>query len=79
MRYSINLATRIYLDHRLINRLACCAIALLAVIAVWNAKNVFSNIGERSRLTAEIAAFQSKLGAKAAGVQRQMQTVKSCV
>lgn len=62
MRFTINLATRTYLDHRLINRLAFTVIAALAVITVWNVNRVSSNMGEQSRLNTEIAAIQSRLG-----------------
>lgn len=68
MRFTINLATRTYLDHRLINRLAFCAIAVLLVILGWNVSRVSSNMGEQSRLNAEITAIQSRLGAKPNGV-----------
>ncbi|OGU14359.1 MAG: hypothetical protein A2076_17730 [Geobacteraceae bacterium GWC2_53_11] len=68
MRYSINFATRTYLDHRMLNRLGYCAIAVLLVIAGWNVIRVSSNMGEQSRLSAEIAAHQSKVGMKAGGV-----------
>jgi type IV pilus assembly protein PilN len=64
MRYTINLATRTYLDHRLINRLAFCAIILLLVVAGWNVSRVASNAGELSRLHSEIDTIQSRLDAK---------------
>lgn len=64
MRFTINLATRTYLDHRLLNRVAYCAIAVLIVMAGWNVNRVSSNMGEQSRLSAEIAAIQSRLGTK---------------
>lgn len=68
MRYSINLATRICLDHRLINRTAYCMVALLVVVACWNFYQVFSNIGAQSRLNAEITTHKSKYGTKPSGV-----------
>lgn len=68
MRYTINLATRTYLDNSLINRIGYCAIAILFVTAGWNVSRVSSNIGEQSRLNSEIAAIQSRLGAKPGGV-----------
>lgn len=68
MRFTINLATRTYLDHRVINRLAYCAIAVLVILGVWNVSRVSSNIGEQSRLNTEISAIQSKLGSKPNGI-----------
>jgi len=64
MRYSINLATRTYLDHRLLNMLAYCVIAILLVIAGWNVFRASSNWGEQNRLNVEIA----KLGTKPSGI-----------
>ena len=68
MRFTINLATRTYLDHRMLNRLAFSAIVILLVITVWNVTRVSSNMGELSRLNAEIAVIQGRLGAKPDGV-----------
>lgn len=68
MRFTINLATRTSLDHRLLNRLAYCAIAVLLLITVWNVSRVSSNMGEQSRLSAEIIAIQSRIGAKSSGI-----------
>ena len=68
MRFTINLATRTHLDHRLLNRLGYCAIALLLLIAGWNVSRVSSNMGEQSRLNAEITAIQSRLGIKPGGI-----------
>ena len=68
MRFTINLATRTYLDHRLLNRGASCVIAVLLVIAGWNVIRVSSNIGEQSRIKTQIAAIQSRLGNKSGTV-----------
>lgn len=62
MRFTINLATRTYLDHRLFNMLAFAVIAVLAIITMWNVSRVSSNMGEQRRLNSEIAAIQSRLG-----------------
>ena len=68
MRFSINLATRTYLDHRLLNVLAFSAIAVLLVILGWNVSRVASNMGEQSRLNAAIAGIQVRLGTKPGGI-----------
>ena len=68
MRFTINLATRTYLDNRVLNRLAYCVISVLLVIAVWNINRVASVAGERSRLSAEIAAIQNRIGTKPNGI-----------
>lgn len=68
MRFTINLATRTYLDNRLINRIAFGVIALLAALTVWNVIDISSNMGEQSRLKSEIAAIESKYSAKPGGI-----------
>jgi type IV pilus assembly protein PilN len=68
MRFTINLATRTYLDHRALNRIGYCAIAVLLVLAVWNVSRVASTLGEQSRLRGEIASLESRIGAKSKGV-----------
>jgi Tfp pilus assembly protein PilN len=68
MRFTINLATRTYLDHRLLNRLAICIIIALVLVTGWNVTRVATNLGERSRLSSEVAALQDKLAAKPGSV-----------
>ena len=68
MLFTINLATRIFLDHRLLNRLGYCAITLLLAILGWSVSRVSSAMGEKSRLKAEIEAIQSRAGVKPNGV-----------
>lgn len=68
MRFTINLATRIYLDHRLLNRVAFCIIAALIAMTGWNVIRAASNMGEQSRLNAEIGAIQSRLGTRPHGI-----------
>lgn len=68
MRFTINLATRTCLDHRLLNRIAYCTITVLCVTTGWNASRISSNMGEQSRLNAEIATIESRLGTKPNGI-----------
>ncbi len=68
MRYTINLATRTYLDNRLINRVAFAVIALLLLLTAWNVMGISSNMGEQSRLISEIAALESKFVMKPGGI-----------
>lgn len=72
MRFTINLATRTHLDHRLLNGLAYCAIAVLIVILGWNVSRVASNQGQQSRLSAEIAGIQARLGTKPGGISESV-------
>jgi type IV pilus assembly protein PilN len=64
MRYTINLATRTYLDNRLFNRIAFGAIAVLSALTAWNVIDISSHMGEQSRLKSEIATIESKLATK---------------
>lgn len=68
MRFTINLATRTYLDHRLLNRGAFVIIALLVLVLAWNITRVSSSMGEQSRLSADIAIIEGKIAAKPSGV-----------
>ncbi|MDD2897121.1 MAG: PilN domain-containing protein [Desulfuromonadaceae bacterium] len=68
MRFTINLATRTYLDHRLLNRLAACIICVLVIITGWNVIRFTTHLGEQSRLDLEITTLQNKLGAKPSGI-----------
>jgi Tfp pilus assembly protein PilN len=76
MRFTINLATRIYLDHRKINNLAYCSIAVLFIVAIWNVSRVASLMGEQSRLDKEIATIQGKIGTKPSGVSEAESTLQ---
>lgn len=68
MRFTINLATRTYLDHRMINRLAYCSIAVLVIIGGWNVSRMSSYLGEQNRLNSEISAIQGKLVSRPNGI-----------
>lgn len=64
MRYTINLATRTYLDHGRLNRLAYGAIVLLLVALAWNISRFASNMGEQKRLDTDIASLSGKSSGK---------------
>jgi Tfp pilus assembly protein PilN len=68
MRFSINLATRTFLDHRLLNMIAFCTIAVLLAVLGWNVSRVASNMGEQNRINAGITGIQVKLGARPGGI-----------
>jgi len=68
MRYSINLATRTYLDNRLVNRTVYFIIVLVAVLTARNISLVLTNAGEQSRLNSEIATLESRLGTRQGSV-----------
>jgi type IV pilus assembly protein PilN len=71
MRFTINLATRPYLDHRRV-KLACIgALTLLTILLVWNAGHICRNLIEMRRLGAESAAMNTRLSGRPAGVSEK--------
>jgi type IV pilus assembly protein PilN len=81
MRVTINLATRTYIDQRLIRRGVICCMAVMLVLTVWNVTRFSSNLGELSRLRSEIAAYEEKLNSRPAGVSendfnRQLSSIR---
>ncbi len=71
MRFSINLATRTYLDQRLLNRCSAIILALLIVLLGWNITRVSSNLGEQRRLAPEISTLEGGLNARPGGVSEK--------
>jgi len=71
MRFTLNLATRAYLDYRLINRVLAGTLIVLLLLLVWNASRLSNNMGEIDRLTSEIASFESRLNKRPAGVSEK--------
>jgi len=80
MRFTINLATRPYLDHRLINRIIIVTILLLLALSAWKIVIFCWNLGELERIKAEIASFEGRLSGRQAGIpekeyKRQLSTI----
>jgi type IV pilus assembly protein PilN len=71
MYFSINLATRTYLDRKLVNRIGYgICIALLAMLA-WNISRAAWSYGELRRLRADIASYESRLTSRPNGVSEK--------
>ena len=68
MRFNANLATKIYLNTRLLKIYFLAAILLLVVILFFNVSNVAGRAGETKRLANEIAALEGKSKAPPKGV-----------
>jgi len=64
MRFTINLATRVYVDQRLVGRVCFVVITLLLLVLSWNTFSVFSNLGELRRLRADIATYERRLNSR---------------
>jgi type IV pilus assembly protein PilN len=81
MRFTINLATRTYLDHRLINRVMIASILLLTALSAWKVVSFCWNLGELERLKGDIASLEGRLSRHQAGVSekeynRQLTTIR---
>ena len=68
MRFTINLATRTYLDHQLVNRIVVSCLLLLIALLAWNITSASWGAGELGRLKADIAAYETRLNSRPAGV-----------
>lgn len=71
MRFDINLATRPYLDQRLVNRIGYALIALLVLAGGWNILRATWNFGELRRLTTDIAQMEGRLDKRPAGLSEK--------
>lgn len=71
MRFTINLATRTYLDQQLVTRGLVTAILLLALFCGWKFVALCSNLGELERLGSDVAALEGRLHNRPPGVSQQ--------
>jgi len=71
MRFTINLATRTYLDNRLLNQVCWGVIALLVLLLGWNVTRASWNQGELRRLDDEIASLESRFNKKPGDVSEK--------
>ncbi len=68
MYFSINLATRTYLDRRLVNRVGAVLFIILSLLLAWNVYRIAWNSGELRRLKTDITAYEAKLNSRPSGV-----------
>jgi len=71
MRFTLNLATKTYIDQRLVNRVVVVSLVLLLALLVWNVSRFARNMGELDRLAAENAAFEGRLNSRPTGVSEK--------
>ncbi len=71
MRFNINLATKIYINTKLLKLSTAAAILLLVLILILNIRYVASRYEEMRRLTNEIAALDSKFKTASKGVSEK--------
>lgn len=74
MRFTINLATRTYLDRRMVNRMGFGICAVLVVLLAWNINRAAWDIGELRRLRADIASYENRLSSRPHGVSEKEYT-----
>lgn len=70
MRFTINLATRTYLNHQL-NRIMLVSILLLAVLSGWKFVDFCGNMGKLERIKGDIASLEGRLNSHPSGVSAQ--------
>lgn len=71
MRFTINLATRTYLDKRLLNQVCWGVTALLVALLGWNVTRASWNQGELRRLDDEIVALENRFNKKPGDVSEK--------
>jgi hypothetical protein len=71
MYFSINLATRTYLDRRLVNRIGAGLCALLLILLAWNVNRAAWSFGELRRLRADNSSYESRLNSRPQGVSEK--------
>ena len=74
MHFSINLATRTYLDRRVVNRVGTGLCAMLLILLAWNINHTASNLGELRRLRADITVYENRLNSRPNGVSEKEYT-----
>jgi type IV pilus assembly protein PilN len=71
MHFTINLATRTYLDRRLVNRVLVGICAALLLVLVWNINRAAWSLGELRRLRADITAYENRLSSRPNGISEK--------
>lgn len=71
MRFTINLATRTYLDHQLVNRIVAASVVVLVALLAWNITNTSWSAGELRRLKSDIVAYETRLNSRPSGVSEK--------
>lgn len=71
MHFTINLATRTYLDHQLVNRIGIAFLVVLVALLAWNVSSASWGAGELRRLKSDIAAYETRLNSRPSGVSEK--------
>lgn len=81
MRFTINLATRTYLNTRLVNQILGVLIAVLVLLSGWNISRMATNLGELQLRETEVKQLEARLKGTSAEVpapdlQRQQASIR---
>jgi hypothetical protein len=68
MRFTINIATRTYLDRKMVDRVSYAVLAILCILLAWNISRTFWSVGELRRLHVDNASYESRLNSRPSGV-----------
>jgi type IV pilus assembly protein PilN len=71
MRFTINIATRTYIDRKLVNRAGYALLALLLLLLVWNVSRTFWSVGELRRLQSDNKSYENRLNSRPNGVSEK--------
>lgn len=71
MRFTINLATKTYLDYRKINQACVAGLIILAILLAWNVTSISWNLGDLRRTVAENTSLEARLNARPPGVSEK--------
>lgn len=74
MRFTINIATRTYIDRKLVNRAGYAVLVLLFLLLAWNINKTSWNLGELRRLQADNATYEQRLNSRPQGVSEKEYT-----
>jgi len=74
MRFTINLATRVYVDQRLVSQVCFAAIVLLLLLLSWNCFSALGNLDELRRLRADITTYEGRLNSRPSDVPEREYT-----
>ena len=74
MRFTINIATRTYIDRKLVNRAGYAVLVLFFFLLVWNVSRTFWSLGELRRLQADNAMYEKQLNSRPQGVSETKYT-----
>jgi type IV pilus assembly protein PilN len=71
MRFSINLATRTYIDQRLLHQISVLVVTVLVLLCGWNVTRMSWNLGEQQRLVSEIKVLEGSSNIRPDGVSEK--------